>query len=594
MSKRKEMALEEIAAELHQENEEEESDFDDSDVDPHYEPSFQGFSSDEDEDIDIEEAIKDMNIEEEDSNVEEEAEEDMSDDFPIWEECAGRNQHFPFTGRGGVNIDLPTDFTPFDAFSLFIDESILDLLVDETNLYARQRIEKGISTPKGRLHKWKASSRQEMKKFLGLMMWMGLLRAGEISDYWRASPLYKTSIPEMTMSRNRFQILLNCLHFADNTKIVNGDRLGKIQPLLDSLLRNFQTVFTPGCDVVIDETLVPWRGRLIFRQYIPNKAHKYGIKLFKLCSTEGYTYNISIYSGKSKDGTRTVGLAKSVCTKLMEKLLNEGRTLYVDNFYTSYELAKLFLAQKTHVVGTLRSKKKNMPKEVMDKSLRPGEVYAREDQHGIVVMKWRDKRDVRLLTTKHNADIEERQEADEELESGPSTRDADQRKRRKVVKKPIAIVDYNKGKCGIDISDQMSSYESPVRKGVKWYRKLALELITSTAVVNALIVYKQVTGKAMKIKKFREIITEYLLEIRTPTQRQPKKVKVTHMLKVNVDVNGRKTRRRCKMCYEKVMKEKGRKEARNKARNVYTFCVGCPEKPYLCHDCFENIHVTEN
>ncbi|KOC58679.1 hypothetical protein WH47_08076 [Habropoda laboriosa] len=73
---------------------------------------------------------------------------------------------------------------------------------------------------------------------------------------------------------------------------------------------------------------IPWRGRLIFKQYIPNKAHKYGIKLFKLCSNEGYTWAMKIYSGRSADGIRETGLAGNVCLQLAEKLFYQGRTLY--------------------------------------------------------------------------------------------------------------------------------------------------------------------------------------------------------------------------------------------------------------------------
>lgn len=48
---------------------------------------------------------------------------------------------------------------------------------------------------------------------------------------------------------------------------------------------------------VIEETIIPCKGRLQFFQFIKNKAHKYGIELFKLSTLAGYTYAIS----KSKD-----------------------------------------------------------------------------------------------------------------------------------------------------------------------------------------------------------------------------------------------------------------------------------------------------
>lgn len=50
----------------------------------------------------------------------------------------------------------------------------------------------------------------------------------------------------------------------------------------------------PGQSVCIDKSLVRFRGRLVFRQYIRNKRHKFGIKLYKLCFEHGYTYKTSI------------------------------------------------------------------------------------------------------------------------------------------------------------------------------------------------------------------------------------------------------------------------------------------------------------
>ena len=79
------------------------------------------------------------------------------------------------------------------------------------------------------------------------------------------------------MSRNRFQLLLRFMHFSDNQR-PNNDQLFEVRKLLD-LLENFTKCKKPGKTVTIDETMVPWRGRLLFRQYNPGKAHKYGLLL---------------------------------------------------------------------------------------------------------------------------------------------------------------------------------------------------------------------------------------------------------------------------------------------------------------------------
>lgn len=191
---------------------------------------------------------------------------------------------------------------------------------------------------------------------------MGLVPIGNVKDYWATnSTVYNFEYPKSIMPRNRYQLLLSVIHFNDNRTIQRDNRLGKIEKLLALLQTKFQTIYTPDENIVIDESLVPWRGRLIFRQYIPNKAHKYGIKLFKLCADNGYTWSVKIYAGKASDGVRDTGLAQNVCFVLADGLLDQGRTLYDDNFYSSFEMATAMLGRKTHVVGTVRANKKNLP-----------------------------------------------------------------------------------------------------------------------------------------------------------------------------------------------------------------------------------------
>ena len=119
---------------------------------------------------------------------------------------------------------------------------------------------------------------------------MGLVKLGSLENYWSKKRIYHQAILNSVLSRNRFQLLLSMIHFSDNATAQDGDRLAKIQPLIDILESNFKNMFCPEKDIVIDGTLIPWRARLIFRQYIPNKVHRHGIKMFKLCSFDGYTW----------------------------------------------------------------------------------------------------------------------------------------------------------------------------------------------------------------------------------------------------------------------------------------------------------------
>ena len=67
----------------------------------------------------------------------------------------------------------------------------------------------------------------------------------------------------------------------------------------------------PDPIISIDESMIPWRGRILFKQYIPEKAHKYGVKMYKLASTNGYVWNYVIYTGE-QDLTAGVEHAQAV------------------------------------------------------------------------------------------------------------------------------------------------------------------------------------------------------------------------------------------------------------------------------------------
>jgi len=157
----------------------------------------------------------------------------------------------------------------------------------------------------------------------------------------------------------------------------------------------------------------------------------------------------------------------------------------VANWYTSVNLAKKLIEKDTHLIGTLRNNRKDTPKEVVFKKLKRGECVAKENKEGVTVLKWKEKRDVLLLSTKHTLQMET------------------VRTKSKIVSKPTIVIDYNAGKKSIDLSDQVAAYSNPLRKSMKWYRKLGLELLLNTAVVNSFFIYQETTGQKMSITMYR-------------------------------------------------------------------------------------------
>ncbi|KAK9747017.1 Transposase IS4 [Popillia japonica] len=86
--------------------------------------------------------------------------------------------------------------------------------------------------------------------------------------------------------------------------------------------------------------------------------------------------------------------------KLIEELFDKGRTLYVDNCYKSVALAKTMIQRKTHLVGTIYANRRNNPANVINTKLRKGDLIALQSENKTVVLEWKDKSDVFMLSTK--------------------------------------------------------------------------------------------------------------------------------------------------------------------------------------------------
>ncbi|CAB3229530.1 unnamed protein product [Arctia plantaginis] len=304
-----------------------------------------------------------------------------------------------FVGENTYNIPSFVKSSE-DVYKLFVTEEMINKMVSETNNYARNylRTNQLNMKRKSRMKHWTDTNLQEMKTFLAVVMAMGLCKVPLINLYWSKNNLYRNEFISSAMTRDRFLLLLKCWHVSDVSNDDKTDKLYKIRDMLSMITVNFQNILNPGKYVVIDETMIPWRGRLGFRQYIKNKSHRYGVKLYKLCTPEGYTYQIEIYTGKT-DQKKEVDHSQKVVLRLMNNLIEQGRIVIVDNFYTSVTLAEKLLSQKTFVCGTLNVRRKYLQKKVVNANIKKGQIIGKMNKKGVKVLKWVDKRNVLMLTT---------------------------------------------------------------------------------------------------------------------------------------------------------------------------------------------------
>ncbi|XP_070380752.1 piggyBac transposable element-derived protein 4-like [Dermacentor albipictus] len=123
---------------------------------------------------------------------------------------------------------------------------------------------------------------------------------------------------------------------------------------MEAMQEGFAALFVPFQDLCTDKSLMPWRGRLAFRQYVPCKRHRFGVKLFGLCDVNtGYILRFIVYTGATTAVTilKELGFTGSVVVELLGDFLGRGHSLLIDNWYTSPALFKSLHSRLTSACG---------------------------------------------------------------------------------------------------------------------------------------------------------------------------------------------------------------------------------------------------
>ena len=155
--------------------------------------------------------------------------------------------------------------------------------------------------------------------------------------------------------------------------------------------------------------------------------------------------------------------------------------------------------------------------------------------------------------------------------------------------KTVAVVDYNQGNSGIDLSDQYTAVTISLPKEIKWYCKLAFEILLGIALVNSYLVFRSMLPRKIGLHQFKEEFIEKILNLPKSEQHpRPQRLKQHFLIEVQNKTSNPK--RRCFGCYSKFAKQKGRDIAAKKTKKVNTFCEQCPEKPFFCLECFRKHH----
>uniref|UniRef100_A0A9J8CE37 PiggyBac transposable element-derived protein domain-containing protein n=1 Tax=Cyprinus carpio carpio TaxID=630221 RepID=A0A9J8CE37_CYPCA len=312
------------------------------------------------------------------------------------------------------------------TFELFFPDDIKQILIKMTNLEGKRVF--GAA--------WKNLDWTDLQAFLGLLILAGVYRSHHeaMCSLWHR--VSGRAIFRATMPLKTFTDLSRVFCFYKKDEELDqkkSDKLAPVRIIWDKWVQRLPLLYNPGPNVTVDECLVRFRGRCPFKQYMPSKPGKYGIKIWAACdSRSSYAWNLQIYTGKAVDGKSEKNQGMRVVLDMTDGL--EGHTITCDNFFTSYALGQELLRRKMTMIGTVRSNKPELPPALlsMKNRTRLSSMFAFTDTHTLVSYCPRKNKNVLLMSTLHRDD---------------KVSDKDH-------KKPEIILDYNHTKGGVDNLDK--------------------------------------------------------------------------------------------------------------------------------------------
>ena len=250
------------------------------------------------------------------------------------------------------------------------------------------------------------------------------------------------------MSSRQFKLILKFIHLNDSDSQPARGQPGydRVRPLLDIVLDNFKDSYIPAQHLSIDESMIGFKERLSFIQYMPKKPHKWGLKAWVLAdSSNEYTWSWKLYTGKEEGANYDLGLPHRVVLELTDDdwLQHKGYIAFTDNYYTSPALFTDLQLRGLEACGTVKINRRGLPESICTVHLQKGEVHSvhTSDDGSILALKWRDKRDVTLLSTFHDDSMIEKRRRTRAAEDGVE-----------VIRKPTMVEDYNQPMGEVDKS----------------------------------------------------------------------------------------------------------------------------------------------
>ncbi|KAL7725610.1 hypothetical protein ACLKA6_008022 [Drosophila palustris] len=270
--------------------------------------------------------------------------------------------------KGATTVAAVQDEERMETMKMIVDETMRAALTDNIT------------------NKFKINN-DDIHHYIGILMYMSIYRYPNLKSYWAKNAFgpIQTCLP-----RSRFEAIKKYFSLSDESeRIKKGeqgyDPLFRTRKLVDCLNQRFDSV-PKQPRLCVDEQMCSTKMNHHLRQYMPNKPHKWGIKLFVFCDSFGYAYRFKIYCGAGDNvilpGQPDLGASANIVVCLTQTVQSfKNHIIYFDNFYTSLPLMVVQSAIDPHKDGQPSLHPLNQGGQLIHHHLRQCSLHSLTDLH---------------------------------------------------------------------------------------------------------------------------------------------------------------------------------------------------------------------
>lgn len=261
------------------------------------------------------------------------------------------------------------------------------------------------------------------------------------------------------MALTRFENIMRC--FEINPVLKKEDpKYPKIDYIL-SVFNKFKAFYTPSSKLALDEIISPFKGRFKYNTYNKDKPTKSGIRIIALAdSLTSFCVELVPCFGIETYKLFQARSLDELILRILVKNKIKDADIYMDNYFAHPDLARKLLDLNINLTGTVKANRRDIPTliknaeviritpeeekkefEMKKKPKKEGTNLKCFQSDQIFACKWRDKRELIMITTIHLLQMDMRLSA---------------RKRPK--QRPIVVHEYNHFMRGVDKLNQRIYY----------------------------------------------------------------------------------------------------------------------------------------